>query len=386
MTPVPKTSIKILQLLVTMPVGGAEIMVADIAAGLDPGRFEVITACLGEPGPMGEELRRGGKRVISLGLDVKRTGTFSLVRRVRKLLQEIRPDILHTHLYHANLYGRIAALGLGLPGVVATVHNIYSRVKLHRCLANNLLARLGGYVLVFSPQVLSDVQRYDRVPEARLRMLTPGVRLEEPNSGETKEEVRRSLGVSGFCLGNVARLEEQKGHDDLLLALAQVRGEIPDLTVLLVGEGARQAHLQALTRELGLQDVVRFLGTRRDIPRILRALDVFVMPSRWEGIPLTLLEAMGYGLPVISTRVGRAPEIVRDGENGRLARVAEPKALAGAILELYREPRKREQWGEQARRTVRGKYTLERFLEQFAAIYLELYEKGRGAFRVSSEQ
>jgi glycosyltransferase involved in cell wall biosynthesis len=327
---------------------------------------------------MGEELRGQGKQVISLGLDLKRTGTLGLVRRVRGLLQEIRPDILHTHLYHANLYGRIAALGLGLPGVVATVHNIYAKVKLHRCLANYLLARLADYVLVFSPQVGADVGRYDRVPEARLRLLTPGVRLEEPHSGESKEEARRSLEVSGFCLGNVARLEEQKGHEDLLAALAQVRGSIPDITVLLVGEGSRQGHLGALTREMGLQEVVRFLGTRRDIPRILRALDAFIMPSRWEGIPLTLLEAMGYGLPVISTRVGRAPEIIRDGENGRLAPAGDPGALAGAILELYREPGKREQWGDEARRTVRERYTLEHFMQQFAAIYLELYGKGRG--------
>jgi len=377
----PKTSIKVVQLLMTMPVGGAEIMVADIATSLDPERFEVVTVCLGQPGPLGEELRGQGKQVVSLGLDVKHAGTFSLVGRVRELLKEIRPDILHTHLYHANLYGRLAARGLGLSGVVATVHNIYSRVKLHRCLANFLLARLGDYVLVFSPQVREDVRRYDLVPEARLRLLTPGVRLEEPNSGESKEEARRSLGVSGFCLGNVARLEEQKGHEDFLMALSQVRAEIPDLTVLLVGEGSRREYLRGLTRELGLQEVVRFLGTRRDIPRILRALDVFIMPSRWEGIPLTLLEAMGYGLPVVSTRVGRAPEIVRDGENGRLAPVGDPAALAGAILEIYREPGKGEQWGEEARRTVQENYTLERFMEKFAAIYLELYGKGRGRMK-----
>lgn len=378
MAPAPKPPIKVLQLLVTMPVGGAEIMVADIAAGLDPGRFEVVTACLGEPGPMGEELRRQGKRVISLGLDLKRTSAFGLVRRVRELLKEIRPDILHTHLYHANLYGRVAALGLGLPGVVATVHNIYARVKRHRCLANYLLARLADYVLVFSPQVREDVFRFDRVPPSRLRMLTPGVRLAEMNSPEGKEVAKTRLGISGFCLGNVARLEEQKGHEDLLAAVSRIHREIPDLTVLLVGDGTRRGHLQALTQESGLEQVVRFLGTRRDIPEILQALDVFVMPSRWEGIPLTLLEAMGCGLPVISTRVGRAPEIIRDGENGRLTPVADSAALAQAILELYREPEKRQQWGDEARRTVKEKYTLEHFLEQFAAIYLELYGKGRG--------
>jgi glycosyltransferase involved in cell wall biosynthesis len=378
MTDILQSPIKILQLLVTMPVGGAEIMVADIATSLDPERFAVVTACLGQPGPMGEELRSRGRQVISLGLDIKQAGTFSLVGRVRELLQEIRPDILHTHLYHANLYGRLAARGLGLSGVVATVHNIYARVKLHRSLANFLLARLSDYVLVFSPQVREDVWRYDLVPEARLRLLTPGVRLNDLHTGESKEEARRHLGISGFCLGNVARLEEQKGHDDLLAALQQVKGSIPDLTVLLVGAGSRQEYLQGLTQELGLSEVVRFLGTRRDIPRILRALDAFIMPSRWEGIPLTLLEAMGCALPVISTRVGRAPEIIRDGVNGRLTPVGEPAALAAGILELYREPGKREQWGQEARRTVEEKYTLKHFMEQFAAIYLELYEQGRG--------
>ena len=371
--------IKVLQLLVTMPVGGAEIMVADIASGLAPDRFEVITACLGEPGAMGNELSRRGKRVISLGLDIKRTSAYTLVWRLRRLLQEIRPDILHTHLYHANLYGRVAALGLGLPGVVATVHNIYARVKRHRCLANYLLARLSDYVLVFGPQVREDVQRHDRVPEDRLRMLTQGVRLEERSCGERREEARTELGVTGFCLGNVARLEEQKGHEDLLEAVSRVRRELPDLTLLLVGDGSRGSQLKGLTRELGLEQSVRFLGARRDIFRILPALDVFVMPSRWEGIPLTLLEAMGCGLPAVSTRVGRAPEIIEDGINGRLTPAADPGALARAILELYYEPEKRRHWGEQARSTVLEKYTLEHFLDQFAAIYLELYEKAKGS-------
>lgn len=375
------TPIKVLQLLVAMPVGGAEIMVADIAAGLDPARFEVVTACLGAPGPMGEELRRRGREVLSLGLDIKRTRAWSLVRRVRRLLREVRPDILHTHLYHANLYGRLAALGLGLPGVVATVHNIYSRVKWHRCLANRLLAGISDYVLVFSPQVKEDVVRYDRVPAARLRMLTPGVRLGELGPGESKDAAKKRLGVSGFCLGNVARLEEQKGHEDLLVAVSRLHREIPELTLLLVGEGTREDRLRGLAQELGLQQVVRFLGTRRDIPRILQALDVFVMPSRWEGIPLTLLEAMGSGLPVVSTRVGRAPEIVEDGANGRLVPVADPGALARAVLELYQEPHKRREWGEQARHAVLEKYTLEHFLDQFAAIYLELYGKAKRVTR-----
>ncbi len=373
----PEKPIKILHLLVQMPVGGAEHMVAALIRGLDREKFQVQAACLGAPGDVGEELARTGHLAAALGLDLKHTSPVRLVRRVRGLLRDLQPDILHTHLYHPNLYGRLAALGLGLKGTVATVHNIYSRVKLHRCLLNCLLGRVSDYVMVFSPPVRDDVRRYDRVPAARIRMVSPGVRLEDLAGAPTREEARARLGVTGFCLGTVSRLEEQKGHAYLLEAVAGLRREIGELTVLLVGDGSERAALERRSAALGLTGCVRFLGTRRDVPLILRALDVFVQPSRWEGIPLTLLEAMGAGLPVVSTRVGRAPEVIADGENGRLVPVGDRDALAAAVWELYESPEKRRLWGDRARRTIEEKYTLEHFMRQFDDLYLELYEKGR---------
>jgi hypothetical protein len=122
-----------------MPVGGAEDLVAAIVQGLDPQRFAVSVATLGPPGPVGQELRARGYEVVSLGLDIKRTSPWRIVGAVRRHLKAGRPDILHTHLYHPNLYGRLGALGLGLTGVVAAVHNSYSRVKFHRRLWNFLL-------------------------------------------------------------------------------------------------------------------------------------------------------------------------------------------------------------------------------------------------------
>jgi glycosyltransferase involved in cell wall biosynthesis len=128
---------------------------------------------------------------------------------------------------------------------------------------------------------------------------------------------------------------------------------------------------------LGLEDTVRFLGTRRDVPLILRGLDLYVQPSLWEGIPLTLLEAMGAGVPAISTRVGRAPEVIEDGENGRLVPPGDAAALAAAILEAYQHPEWRRQWAERGERTIGEKYSLDHMLRQFADIYLELYHQGQ---------
>ncbi len=369
--------IKVLQLLVTMPVGGAENMVLALATCLDPREFQVTVACLGAPGAMAEELAREGRPVLSLGLDPKRTPAWRLYGAARSLLKEVQPDILHTHLYHPNLYGRLAALGLGLKGVVATVHNLYKRVKLHRCLLNALLARVSDYVVVLSPQVGEDVRRHDRVPADRLRLVSPGVPLKDLRVAETRAEARERLGIKGFCLGTVSRLEEQKGHEYLLAALQMVQPEIPELSLLLVGDGQRRAFLEQMAREMGLQGTVRFLGTRRDVPMILRSLDLYVQPSLWEGIPLTLLEAMGIGAPAVSTRVGRAPEVIRDGENGRLVPPGDAPALAAAILEAYRHPEWRRQWQEQGERTIRERYTLDHMLSQFADMYRQLYYRDR---------
>lgn len=369
--------IKVLQLLVNMPVGGAENMVAEIIAGLDPQKFQVSAACIGAPGPMAEELIKTGYPVTSLGLDIKHTSLWRVVRGVRGLLREIKPDVLHTHLYHPNLYGRLAALGLGLKGVVATVHNIYSQVKVHRCFWNCLLGLLSDYIVVFSPQVWQDVRRYDLVPVSRLRLVSPGVRVDELQVSASVAEAKKRLGVTGFCLGTVARLEEQKGHEYLLAAVQRLRPEMGNLTVLLVGDGQRKEFLKNQALKMGLGETIRFLGTRRDVPQVLRALDIFVQPSLWEGIPLTLLEAMGAGLPVVATKVGRAGEAIQDGENGRLVPPGDSEALASAILELYQQPELRREWGQRAWRTIAAKYSLESMLRQFADLYQTLYEKGR---------
>jgi glycosyltransferase involved in cell wall biosynthesis len=287
----------------------------------------------------------------------------------------MKPDILHTHLYHPNLYGRLASLGLGLKGRVATIHNLYKRVKLHRCLANFLLGRVSDCVLVFSPEVANDVRAWDLIPASRLRLLSPGICLDSLEDAPSQSEVRASLGVNGFCLGAMGRLEEQKGYADLLIALSRILPEAADLNLIIIGDGSKRIEIEAQVRSLGLEKAVRFLGTRHDVPFLLRAMDLFVMPSRWEGIPLTLLEAMAAGLPVVSTRVGRAGEIIEPGVNGLLVPPKDPNALAEALLSAYRQPDARRAWGEQARRTVAEKYSQAAFLGQFAAIYRELARK-----------
>jgi glycosyltransferase involved in cell wall biosynthesis len=367
--------ILVLQLIASLPVGGAEDLVAAMVTGLDTARFRVQAATMGPPGVVGQELIRAGHPVLSLDLDIRRTPFRRIVAQVRKLIKEVRPDILHTHLYHPNLYGRLSSLGLGLKGVVASVHNSYTRVKFHRCLWNFFLSGVTDKVLVSSPRVWQDVRTWDRVPAAKLEMFPYGIRLEGLDEGLDPAQARAELGVGGFVLGVVGRLEEQKGQRFLVAALPELAREIPDLRVLVVGAGRLDEALRRQVEALGVGPMVHFLGTRRDLPRLFRAMDLFVQPSSWEGLPLTLLMAMGAGLPVVGTRVSGITEVIADGTNGRLVPPGDPQALAGAILELYRRPERRRRMGQAARQTVRRDHSQAAMLRRLEGIYLSIMEK-----------
>jgi glycosyltransferase involved in cell wall biosynthesis len=365
-------TIKVLHLFVTLPVGGAEDLLAGIVTGLDPVRFTPEVACLGEAGLIGEELRCQGYSVSHLGLDPRRDSFSRIVGEVRTLIKRIAPQILHTHLYHPNLYGRLASVGLGLQGVVASVHNAYSRLKIHRCVWNYLLGRVTDKVLVSSSQVYRDVRRYDRVPEEKILIMPYGIRMEELDLPLSKAEAKARLGISGFCLGTIGRLEEQKGQEFLLTAIPELKENISDLNVLIIGDGRLRSSLENQARMLGITDVVHFLGTRRDLPLLYRAMDVFVLPSLWEGMPLVLLKAMAAGLPVIATQVSGAEDIIEDGKNGRFIPPRQPTALAQAVLELHGSPGLWSQWGEQAIKTVRKNYSLEAMLTRLQQVYEDI--------------
>ncbi|MGQ9921470.1 MAG: glycosyltransferase [Desulfobacca sp.] len=368
----PRYPIKVLHLFVSLPVGGAEDLLASIMTGLDPARFQAVAACIGRRGPLGEELQRRGFEVVELGLDIKRTPFWHILWAVRRLLRQQAPALLHTHLYHPNLYGRLASIGLGLRGVVVSVHNAYSRVKLHRCLWNYLLAHLTDRLLVSSRQVYQDVRRYDRVPAGKIQVLPYGIRLEEVDCPLTKAEAKAALGISGFCLGTIGRLEEQKGHRTLLAAVPTIMAAVPDLQVLLVGDGRLRPALAQQARELGIEGVVHFLGTRRDLPLLYRAMDIFILPSLWEGLPLVLLKAMAAGLPVIATRVSGVEEVIQDGVNGRLVPDGQAAALAEAVIDLQARPDLWPQWGQAAQLTIAADYTIEAMLAELQALYTNL--------------
>jgi len=170
----------------------------------------------------------------------------------------------------------------------------------------------------------------------------------------------------------VARLHPQKDHDCLLRAIAAVVDELPTVRVLLVGDGALKDQLVGRITTLGLGTQVKLLGERRDVAAILALSDLFVLSSRWEGMPNAILEAMAAGLPVLATRVDGTVDVVRDGETGVLVPPGDDRALAAALLALGRDPARRRALGAAGRRRIDEAYSIDRFVDGFERLYLSL--------------
>jgi glycosyltransferase involved in cell wall biosynthesis len=189
--------------------------------------------------------------------------------------------------------------------------------------------------------------------------------------------VRRELGLADgtAAVGLVARLDHWgKGHKEFFTALASLKDRYP-VQGLVIGGGRRETEMRQLAVEMGLEERVRFLGQRDDVPDLLAALDIFVLPSHSEGVSLALLEAMAAGLPVIASRVGGLPEVVTDGDTGLLIPPQDPEALAAALARLLDEPAWAKKLGENARRQVEENFSLERLGREINEIYGELVEK-----------
>lgn len=375
--------LSVLHVIPELPVGGAETLVFQMARGLDRARFAPAVAVLGALGPMGAEMRAAGLEVVALERFGRPFRLARLLPALAALMRERRVRIVHTHLYHANYYGRLAALLAPVPVRVASVHNLYDRVKPHRRWANRWLGERTQVVLAGSARVRADILRWDGIPAARVRVLPYGIDLAPYGEPRDRGGARAALGLPSGApvIGTVGRLEPQKGHDLLLEAFARLRRERPEARLLLVGDGRERAALEGLAARLGVAEGVRFLGTRRDLPALLPALDAFAFPSRWEGTPLALIAAMAAGVPVVATPVGGVPTVVEEGRTGRLVPVEDVPALAAALGGLLDDPAASRSLAERGRAHVLAHCSVEAMVGELEALYLELAAAAGMAFR-----
>jgi glycosyltransferase involved in cell wall biosynthesis len=368
---------RILYLFVTMPVGGAEMLCFEFLKGLDRSRFDPVTCCLDGKGSLGLEIERSGFEVISLGRMKSRSFEPGIVSAVSNLLKCRQIDIVHTNMYHANLYGRLGAVRLGRqrPRIVTAVHSLYTERKRHRLFISRVLNRSTDRIIAVSQAVKDDVVRYEKVSPAKVTVLPLGADFDRLDVDLTVAAAKERLGLSpsDVVLGTVGRLVEAKGHRYMLEALARLLERGVSFKLLIVGGGRLEEDLRRQAAAMGIRDHVLLVGHRRDIPELYRAMDLYLMASVSEAASIALLEAMAVGLPCVVTAVGGMMDLVDGGRCARVVPPSNPAAMADAVESLVRSEGDRSALGRAARKRARENYGKETMVRRLEAVYDSLF-------------
>jgi glycosyltransferase involved in cell wall biosynthesis len=372
--------VRVLWLINGLGPGGAERLLHSHARVADRERFDYEVAyLLRRKSALAADLERAGVPAHPLG--ARRRTDVAAFRRLRRLIRDGRYDVLHVH---SPLVGGVArAVVRTLPRdrrpiVVSTEHNEWSSFKPPTRLLNAAMFRGDAAHWAVSEQVRQSIwpSRRDRV-----EVVVHGLVLDDVARDEgVRAAVRAELGAApdDVVIGTVANYRVQKAYPDLLHAARAVLDADPRVLFVAVGQGPLQGEIRALHDRLGLGDRFLHLGQRDDVPRLLSGWDVFTLASHYEGFPVSVMEALAAGLPLVVTDVGGIAAAVTDGVNGRLVRPGRPDELAAALLDVARDADARARMGVAAY-TEGRRYDIRRAAGRIEQVYLDLVEARRGA-------
>lgn len=369
---------RVLCLTLGMEVGGAEELIRQSLPLIEADGFHSTLWTLKRGGVLLEEIRLSGGTADSLG-----RSSHVTPRKIFKLWQGLRRerfDLIHSHLFGANVVARVVGRLAGVPVILNSHHGTDAWRKSSWRLLERRTAPLADRIVTCSEAVRRTAVEEVGLPPHQVVAIPNGVCWERfapasPSSHvEWGKRVREELGLAGdrLVVGCVGRLEEPtKGGAVLIDAFEKVVHRCPSAVCLMVGDGPARSKLESRARRRGMESRLLFLGERRDIPRLLQALDLYVQPSLFEGFGLAAVEAMAAGLPVVASRVGGLPEVIEDGQTGDLVPPGNSPALAEAMVALLEEKSRRRSYGMRGRERARLRFPLERMVRGWTGLYRE---------------
>ena len=370
--------VKVLFLITGLDYGGAETQLVNLATRLKKRGWDIQVVSMLPPKAFIEEFDGAGIPLGNLNMHQGIPDPRAIFRLLR-VLYRLRPDIVHSHMVHANLLARIVRPLASIPVLICTAHNNYEGGR-HR----EIFYRLTDSLCDLTTQVSkAGLERYVRVgvtPRHRIRYIPNGVDTQKFNlNPEVRNRIRDRLELKdSFVWLAVGRLHVQKDYPNLLNALNQVVRKFHNVCLLIVGDGPLRRDMEQMTKELGLDGKVRFLGVCINVFELMNAADAFVLSSRWEGFGLVLIEAMACQLPIVATDSGGPREILDEGRLGFLVTPGESNSLASAMLKLMAlSETKRKDMGEAGRAYIEANYSIEHIVDKWEELYIEfLRQKG----------
>lgn len=365
----------ILHLVDSLNIGGTEGKLVDLISGLLQCGYKVsVGYCT--PGPWAEKLKFMGVYVVRLP-HRGRVDPMLFVRTVR-LIRNDPPQIVHTHLLKSDLHGRLAARLAGVPVVIGGLHNSDPWAQ------NRLLGLIYGATARFTDCLIAvseEVRQYHilqtKVRSEKIIAIENGVdinRFRDQNENGQRMRTELDIDPGAIVFGTVGRLKPQKDHATFLQAAREILNQNPSARFLVIGDGPLRSDLEAQARQLGLFPAITFTGMRTDISTVLPALDVFVLPSRWEGLPNAMLEAMAASRPVVATDVDGVRGVLTSGENGLLVSPRDSSALAKACLQLASDTQMRHRLGRAGYEYVAENHSLSVMVERYVECYAGLLQ------------
>ncbi|HZS11705.1 MAG TPA: glycosyltransferase [Nitrospirales bacterium] len=358
---------RLVQIVYALSPGGSELLATRLASRLNrDGRYAAAVYAVAHGGTLEPTLAAEGLAYRAFG----RTSAIDLpaFRRLLSALKAARPAIVHTHHLGQLLYGGLAARLAGAR-VVHTEHEFYTlAAPRHRRLLR-ALSSIADVITAVAPPVASFLAREVGIPREKLKTISNGVEVDLYRTAKPVDREIWGWSRNEQVLACIGRLSREKGQRVLLEAFRAVSRRRPDARLLLVGDGPDREALTALASEWGLDGTVYFAGARVDVPNVLAASDIVVLPSHHEGLPLVALEAMAAARPVVATAVGALPALLNNGAHGRLAPAGNPTALAEAIGGLLDDRPEQARLGAIGHDLVAREYNFEATLRQYARVY-----------------
>ena len=395
---IPDSKVRVLRIIARLNIGGPAIHVVNLNAGLDPSRFEQVlvsgTENPGEGSMLDYAISRGVKPVIMpeiVGQLRFGVADVKALAKLYRLMCRERPHIVHTHTAKAGFLGRLSAWLAGVPIIIHTYHGHILRGYYGpiiswflRCMERALAFFTVGIIAV-SEEVKRDLLSHGIASPDKITVIPLGFELEPfLNSGAHWDEFRHELGLNNThrLVGIVGRIVPIKNHRLFLEAAATVAVEEPAARFIVVGDGELRPEMEEYARKLGIGERVIFTSWRRDLPRIYADLDVLAITSNNEGTPVSAIEAMAAGCPVVATRVGGLPDLIAHGETGYLVPPGDADAMAAAILRLLQDTQTVGSIGQTARAMAQERFLVKRLITDMESLYYQLLgEKGVTNFR-----
>jgi glycosyltransferase involved in cell wall biosynthesis len=375
-TPLPRRNadrarIRVVEVLATGTSGGAQEHLFGLMSRLDPSRFDATIVSL-SAGSAVRKLERAGFEVQL----IDEPDDAAAVAALATYLGRVRPDVVHTHMYRADVVGAKAVLamtsaGRPRPFLVSTVHSSRVRSAADRETLRCLTPEIDQLIAV-SRSIVAKIAD-ERPSLAPVRLIYNGVDLTRYDDQTPNNELRDTFGVEpgSKVVGVVARLEPEKGHQTLIDAWPQVLRSVPDAYLMVVGEGSMRDALEQRAAANRVAHRVVFTGRRDDIPAVTASFDVAVLPSHREAQGLSILEAMALSRPVVASDVGGIPEMIEDGVTGVLVEHDRPEALAAAIVRLLTDEAYAEMIATAGHDLVHDRFCIELMVRAVEEIYAE---------------